>query len=668
MPANDPLIGKTIGPYRIIKHMARGGMADVYLAEDVELQRRVVIKLILPHLAADETFVARFQREGQTTAQLEHPNIVRIYTTGRLADGRPYLVMQYISGGSLEDRLVAMNAENTRLSIVAALDMTRQIAGALDAAHQAGIVHRDLKPSNILLDKNDKPIITDLGIAQYAGGTRLTQTGSVMGTPHYMSPEQAGGKSLDGRSDIYSLGVILYELLASQRPFTGDSPIAVLHQHIYEPPPPLATIRPDLQPATYQVVEKALQKDPVGRFQTAAAMGAALNHALAAEQRFSTSTTPVDKIYPPAAIPTVIDTAPVREPAKERHKTWLWLLPLLLLLAVGLFWMSQRSWQFTIGSSASETKAGNELPIAIAETTSPTPTVTAVLPTATPQPTATTPPTETPQPSPTPIPPDPQIIFESNRDGDYDIYRMDIDGRNQQPLTINDTSDENPKVSPDGQHILFQSERDGNREIYVMDIDGRNQTRLTFNPGRDQVPTWSPDGSQIAFASDRSGNLNIHTMRANGSSLRQLTFDDLLSGHPTWSINDEIAFNAGQNDGDTWEIYVMDSEGQNARQLTDNGVSDWSPEWSPDGRSILYLHSLSKTDEAAIFIMNTDGSDQRLLFTTDDYEWGAHWTPDGRHILFTRAQGNTNAIYKMDAFGNNVTYISERGSYPNWVE
>ncbi len=664
MLVNDPLIGKTIGPYRIIKHMARGGMADVYLAEDIELQRQVVIKLILPHLAADETFVARFQREGQTTAQLEHPNIVRIYTTGRLADGRPYLVMQYISGGSLEDKLVAMNAENTRLSVVAALDMTRQIAAALHAAHQAGIVHRDLKPSNILLTENDKPIVTDLGIAHYAGGTRLTQTGSVLGTPHYMSPEQAGGKSLDGRSDIYSLGVILYELLASQRPFIGNSPIAVLHQHIYEPPPPLTTIRPDLQSPTYQVVDKALQKDPAGRFQTAAAMVAALDHAMAAEQRFSTSTTPVDKIYPPAAIPTIIDTAP----AKERRKPWLWLLPLLLLLAVGLFWMSQRSWQFTIGSAASEASINEELPVIIAETPSPTPSATAVLPTATQESKVTISPTQTPQPAPTPISPEPQIIFESNRDGDYDIYRMDVDGRNQQPLTVNDTSDENPKVSPDGQRILFQSERDGNREVYVMDIDGRNQTRLTFDPGKDQVPTWSPDGSQIAFASDRSGNLNIHTMQADGSNVRQLTFDDLYSGHPSWSINDEIAFNAGTVAGRTWEIYVMDSEGQNVRQLTDNGVSDWSPEWSPDGRSILYLHSLSKTDEAAIFIMNTNGSDQRLLHTTDAYEWGAHWTLDGSYILFTRDQGNTNAIYKMDAFGNNVTYISERGSYPNWVE
>ncbi|MCA9933382.1 MAG: serine/threonine protein kinase, partial [Anaerolineales bacterium] len=278
------LTGQVVNQYRIVQHIARGGMADVYLADDTSLGRQVILKVMLPLLAQDEQFLTRFRREARATAQLNHPNIVQVYSTGTVPNtGQPYLAMQYIRGGSLQQTLVTLLQQDQILQTTTALNLIRQMAGALDVAHRAGIVHRDLKPSNILLHPNGTPILTDLGIASVSAASRLTRTGDVMGTPHYMSPEQASGRPLDGRSDIYSLGVILYELLAGSVPFHGDSPLAVLHQHVYEVPPPLRGIRPDLTPLTLQVVERCLAKDPAQRFQTAAELSDAIGQAIQAE-------------------------------------------------------------------------------------------------------------------------------------------------------------------------------------------------------------------------------------------------------------------------------------------------------------------------------------------------------------------------------------------------
>ena len=668
----DTLIGQSIDHYQITRHLARGGMAALYLALDLSLKREVVLKIMLPHLSHDHNFVTRFQREARATARLNHPHIIQVYSTGFTPDGRPYLAMQYIRGGSLQERLEHLANQQQPMTTQAALTIGRQLADALHTAHQAGIVHRDLKPSNILLHPHGAPVLTDMGIAAIASDTHLTRTGDVLGTPYYMSPEQARGERPDGRADIYALGIILYELLAGKTPFQATTPLAVLHQHIYTDPPPLEQIRPDLSPATCTLVATCLQKEAGQRFQSAAELGIALDRALALENQ---SPTPAPILPaqagpdPPIINPTHLLQAAgplAPPPAAKRH--WLWLLlPLILLPAV--FLLMGPSLLPAIASSPTSQ------PTAVPATTTPALVATATItPLATstlaPNPTATLipspPPTHTPAPTDTATPLSSRIAFQSNRDGDFDIYIMDLDGRNQTALTFNDVDDQYPVVAPDGQQIAFQSDRDGPSEIYIMDISGQNQQRLTGTTVNNRLPTWSPDGQQIAFISSQDGDFDIYIINSDGTGLHQLTFDDLYTGHMSWSINDEIAFNAGP-EGETWDIYVISASGQDLRQLTTNDGEDWSPEWSPDGRSLLYLSMLPGNDPA-LFLMNADGSNQHQLYNTSSYEWGADWSADGQHIIFTSEEANISSIYIINSDGRSPQRIAERASYPSWVK
>ncbi len=281
MSQPDTLIGAQMGGYTVIDHIARGGMADVYLARHDGLQRDVVLKILLPSYVENSSFVERFQREAQAMARLQHPNIVLVYDTSNTPDGRPYIAMQYVRGGTLETLLARLEAQGQVMTVSYALGVTRQVAIALQAAHAAGIIHRDLKPSNILLDDGGQPLLTDLGISFIQDTKRLTRADNFLGTPHYMSPEQGQGTPLDARSDIYSLGVVLFEMLAGTRPFRGDSHWALIHQHITEPPPSLAAARPGISKIAEAVVGRCLEKDPARRYQSAAELVAALDKALA---------------------------------------------------------------------------------------------------------------------------------------------------------------------------------------------------------------------------------------------------------------------------------------------------------------------------------------------------------------------------------------------------
>ncbi len=320
----ENLVGQQIDRYRILKHIARGGMADVYLAEDVDLKRKVAFKVMLAALSTDPQFAARFRREAQIVAKLEHPNIVQIYRTGLMpsqsaAIQQPYLVMQYIDGGSLRDKLQALADQGKSLTTEQALTITSKIAQALAVAHRANIVHRDLKPSNVLIRPDGTPVLVDLGIASVGSDSQLTRTGLIMGTPHYMSPEQVRGKVVNGRSDLYSLGIILYEMLAGVRPFEADDSIAVLHKQVYEKPQPLSKFRQDIASQTKELVGVTLRKNPSRRFQRAEDMIQAIDIALKAEGGMGKNAVVSSPSSRPPDAPLVSRTQIVRTPIKSRR-------------------------------------------------------------------------------------------------------------------------------------------------------------------------------------------------------------------------------------------------------------------------------------------------------------------------------------------------------------
>lgn len=274
---SDIAIGTIVGGYQIVEELGQGGMATVYRAHQLSMNRDVALKVLPRQLMNQSNSLDRFQQEVKIVARLEHRAIVPVHDYGE-HDGLPYIVMRCMDGGSV-DLLLA----NGPIAPERTLAILRQIAPALDYAHQQGVLHRDLKPSNILLDANGDAYLTDFGIARIVGENPkpLTTTG-VVGTPSYMSPEQAQGHPLDGRSDVYALGVVLFEMLTGVRPFEGETPYSVAVKHVTEPPPSACAINPRLPRTVEQVLNRALEKHRELRYRTAGELADALQAALSA--------------------------------------------------------------------------------------------------------------------------------------------------------------------------------------------------------------------------------------------------------------------------------------------------------------------------------------------------------------------------------------------------
>ena len=271
MATQNTLTGSLFaGRYRITRKLGGGGMADVYLAEDQELGRRVAIKILHERYANDEQFVERFRREATHAAGLSHPNIVSIFDRGE-ADGAYFIVMEYVEGRTLKELIRGRGS----CPIPVAIAYTRQILSGLRYAHRNGVVHRDLKPHNVIVDPEGVVKVTDFGIAR-AGASQMTEEGAIIGTAQYLSPEQARGAPVDQTSDLYSTGIVLYELLTAELPFSGDTPVEIAMKHLSEIPNPPSDLRPEVPDDLDNVVLHALSKEPADRYQSAAAMDADL--------------------------------------------------------------------------------------------------------------------------------------------------------------------------------------------------------------------------------------------------------------------------------------------------------------------------------------------------------------------------------------------------------
>lgn len=268
-----------IGKYELVGRLGQGGMGAVYKAFHPQLQRYVAIKFLLTGAEAEPDFIARFEQEARLVARLRHPHIVQVFDYD-VADGKPYMVMEYVEGETLADRIASYHRAGQLMPVDEVVAYFQQLCAAVDYAHRQGMLHRDIKPRNVLLNKQNEAILTDFGLAKIAGVSGMTSNSVLVGTPHYMSPEQGQGLPVDGRSDVYSLSVMLYTVLAGRLPFDGQTPVAVIMQHVTAEPPPIESINPGVLPALAQVAMIGMGKKPEERFQTAAALGSAITHAL----------------------------------------------------------------------------------------------------------------------------------------------------------------------------------------------------------------------------------------------------------------------------------------------------------------------------------------------------------------------------------------------------
>jgi serine/threonine-protein kinase len=529
--------------YRIERELGQGGMATVYLAQDLKHKRKVAIKVLKPELAA-VLGAERFVQEIATTANLQHPHILTLFDSGE-ADGFLYYVMPYIEGESLRDRL----EREKQLPLDDALTIAREVADALSYAHAHGIVHRDIKPENILL-ASGHAVVADFGIAKAvsdAGATRLTATGISVGTPMYMSPEQAAGDpDLDGRSDLYSLACVLYDMLAGQPPFTGPTAANVVHQHLTADARPVSQFRPAVPAAIADMLTRALAKNPADRFSPAAQFAAALG-------------------------PGASAAAPA----------------------------TRGRWQIVLGVGVAAVLVAVAATVVLTRPSSDAPTVTIGRTTQVTRDAGL-------EVDPALSPDGASLAYAAGPASAMQVYVRQVSGGRPVALT-SDTTDNFrwPRWSPDGSQIAYQS----NDGIYVVPALGGAPRRVTrvdprvlgLAPGW-ATPfygfDWSPDGARIAWASGYNDGLITVVATAGGEPVTLAVPGAAAS--PAWSPdgrtiavsvgNPAFVFGTGYfgNAGSS-SLWVVPLDGTPATKVTGDSTLNISPQWSADGRDLFWV-------------------------------------------------------------------------------
>jgi serine/threonine-protein kinase len=472
-----------IGLYEVKSELGRGGMATVYKAYDPRFEREVAVKVLPRELMhADPQFRLRFEREAKIIAQLEHSAIVPVYDVGE-ADGQPYFVMRYMNGGSLSERIKA-----SVFSIEDAAKILGAIAPGLDEAHSKGIVHRDIKPSNILFDKKDNPYISDFGIAKLSQAQSGNVTGSaIIGTPAYMAPEQAQGNEVDGRADIYALGIIVFEMLTGKQPYEADTPMAVAIKHITDPVPHIRNANPKLPEGMEMIIQKAMAKDKKERFSSAVEMTNALRDVARGDPT---------KLQIKAA-PTIKETVISKQPVVSQKKAFNALFVIVPVVAVAV--VAGGFFVFNGSRSPAETEApvstSTSAP-SITETSAPVNNsteipVVIVDATSTDTPPA---PTDTPTPSLPEFGGADKIAFVANND----IWLMNVDGSELAQLTTDGGTKSDLQWLPDGETFVFIS----GLTVKFYNIKTNVLETLTSFPSASSLNAFrvSHDGKQVIVA------------------------------------------------------------------------------------------------------------------------------------------------------------------------
>lgn len=713
----DDLVGQKLGQYVLTAVIGSGGMATVYRARQTSIGRDVAIKIIQPRLAPNPQFIKRFEREVKTIASMSHPHILKVFDYGQ-QDEQFYLVMELINGGSLSSliRKGALGLEQTAR-------LLSQVASALDYAHERGVIHRDLKPQNIMLTEQGDAILTDFGIARLISieATALTHTGAIIGTPLYMAPEQWVGKAVDARSDVYALGISVYETLTGEVPYNSRTPASIMYAHLEGPLPNVRTLRGDLPPAIDTVLHRALAKRPEDRYQSAGEFAAAFSEAI--QKRGSISLPAINIGGTRNRLPLVFGV-----------------VILLLALFGGGWWLfNERNKQAAAAATGTAiallptdtatptpTLPPSETPTALPPSETPTFTVTALptetsIPTATPTipATATALPTETPSATATAtrtftpsftasvtatfttsatFTPVPSITPTETQDASIIVVRALT---RQAALTAiaaaSATKTPTPNYEATNQIIGLTETVEAIASFTLTPtITPIPPTEVAVEPfttivanAEDMPPDQQPTdvvlpsiitnfgGGTGKFVFVRDDDLWIANY--DGSDVTRILASPFDEAAPAWSPDGRrIAFRSNQDGGagsnlSAMEIYIMDADGTNIERLTHDEFEDSNPTFSPDGRYIAYRSTREKRRDKAsglildnddiflIDLQNKDAAPVNLSNHIDD-DLTPKWSPTGDFIVFSsQRKGNSFQIFRMKPDGSDITQLTDNG-------
>jgi serine/threonine protein kinase len=613
------LIGKNIGSYKIISEIGSGAMGNVFLAQDPRLNRRVALKLLPAEFAQNQDRLRRFQREARAVSALNHPNILTIHEVGRI-NSHNFIVAEFIDGETLRNRVRCQ-----RLPVREALGIAIQIASALVAAHKAGIVHRDVKPENIMLREDGIVKVLDFGLAKLTQpqlsttdteaptlGNLTTDPGTMMGTVNYMSPEQARGLEVNECTDIFSLGVLIYEMVTGKRPFEGATSSDVIAALLINEPAPMASHVSDIPAELENIVRKCLEKDCKNRYRSAEELLNDLEHL----RRDVTSAAALS------------DTANRKSSAQyivsqiNQHK-----LAATLVLGVAIVLATVSHVLPGLGSGTQQ---------------SPPALINATFTQLTDQ--AGT------EYFPSLSPDGKSFIFAGNASGNWDIYLQRVGSNTALRLTKDSTPDDTqPAFSPDGERIAFRSEREGGG-IFVMDATGESTKRLThfgYNPA------WSPDAKEIAcaeqstlFPTVRDGTGGLWVVNVGTGEKRSITDGDKAPAQPNWSPNGQTIAYWSRSEGRGRDIWTIPAGGGQPVLVISDGSMNWNPVWSTSGNHLYFLSD--RGGSMNLWLVPIDqqtgkvhGQPQQV---TTPSRYGAHLciSADGRALAYVEVINRVN--------------------------
>ncbi len=607
---NSSFQGKTIGKYKIEKPIGAGGMGEVYLAWDDKLRRKVALKILPAEYTASDERVKRFELEAKAISILNHPNIVTIFDVGTAsAEGINYIATEFVEGRTLRE-LVGKNPKIREI-----LSVTIQVCEALATAHSAGIVHRDIKPENIIVRPDGYVKVLDFGLAKLNrsephrfGDFAKTAEGVVIGTPAYMSPAQIGDDTVDHRTDLWSLGVVLYELLTGTNPFKKENRRETLQAILATDPPPPSSANPDIPAELGRILLKALDKDTDLSYQSATDLRADLRR--------------VKRELDSPTSSTFASNNATESTAQRKYLIFAAALLFLPLLGFAIWYFASHS-EAPAVNIATEWENAQNLQLTASPWVEGYPSIS---------------------------PDGKDIVFASEIEGDGNIYRQRIGGKTQTNLTPNSKQrDTMPAFSPNGKFIAFRSEREPSG-IYVMEETGENVRRVS---DLGYHPSWSPDSKRIVVSDRFSGlhtahigpNSSLWIINAeNGEKQKLQTNGDAIM--PSWSPNGQrIAFwfVTGGNSG---EIATIPAEGGEPVVIASDAAADWNPVWSPDGK---YLYFASNRNGNMNFwrvpLDETSGQQTgspEPVSTPSKYCRHIAFSRDGKLLAYVRYESKSN--------------------------